>query len=35
MKSEDKKNFLLNYNGKKFKANTLLGIVWKFLTAKK
>ena len=35
MKTSDKKNFLLNYKGKKFKANTLLGVVWKFLTNKK
>ena len=28
----EKKNFLLNYNGKKYRANTLLGIIWKFIT---
>lgn len=32
---KERKNFLLNYKGKKFKANTLFGIVWKFLLKKR
>ena len=28
----EKKNFLLNHNGKKYRANTLLGIIWKYIT---
>ena len=28
----DKTNFLLNYKGKKYKSNTLIGVIWKFLT---
>ena len=35
MKKElEKKNFLLNHKGKKYKANTLLGIIWNFLFKK-
>ena len=29
------KNFLLNYKGNKYKANTLIGIVIKFILGKK
>ena len=28
------KKFLLNYKGNKYKANTLIGIVWNFATGK-
>ncbi len=28
----EKKNFLLNCKGKKYRANTLLGIIWKYIT---
>jgi hypothetical protein len=30
----ERKNFLLNYKGKKYKANTLIGVVWNFLFKK-
>lgn len=30
----EKMNYLLNYKGKKYRANTLIGIVWKFITEK-
>lgn len=29
------KAFLLNYKGTKYKADTLIGIVWKFITKRK
>ena len=29
-----KKLFLLNYKGNKYRANTLLGILWNFTTGK-
>lgn len=35
MKKNTMKNFLLNYKGKKYKANTLIGVMWKFLTGKR
>ena len=28
----EKKSFLLNHKGRKYRANTLVGLVWKFLT---
>ena len=34
MKKDERKDYLLNYKGKKFKANTLLGIIWKRLRNK-
>ena len=33
MKKQHKK-FLLNASGKRFKAETLIGVVWKYLTGK-
>lgn len=29
------KAFLLNHNGVKYKADTFIGIIWKFITKKK
>lgn len=29
------KNFLLNHKGNKYKSNTLIGILWNFITKKK
>jgi len=34
MKKQERMNFLLNYKGKKYKSNTLIGIIWKFITEK-
>lgn len=34
MKNNDRKDYLLNYKGKKFKANTFLGLIWKFIRNK-
>jgi hypothetical protein len=33
--NKNHKKFLLNANGKKYRANTLIGIVWKYITDKK
>jgi len=30
----ERMDFLLNHKGRKFKANTLIGIIWKFLRNK-
>lgn len=29
------KSFLLNYKGAKYKSNTLIGVIWKFITKSK
>lgn len=34
-KQAEMKAFLLNYKGAKYKANTLVGVIWKFITKKK
>lgn len=34
MKKDERKDYLLNYKGKKFKANTFIGLVWKFIRNK-
>lgn len=34
-KQTEMKAFLLNYKGTKYKADTLIGIVWKFITKRK
>lgn len=34
MKEVKKTDYLLNYKGKKFKANTFFGLVWKFIRNK-
>ena len=34
-KQTDMKAFLLNHNGVKYKADTFIGIIWKFITKKK
>ena len=34
MKKDDKKDYLLNYKGRKFKANTFIGLIWKFIRNK-
>ena len=34
MKKDERKDYLLNYKGKKFKANTFVGLVWKFIRNK-
>lgn len=34
-KQTEMKAFLLNYKGAKYKANTLVGVIWKFITKKK
>jgi len=31
---KDKKNYLLNHKGKRYKANTLIGIIWRWLRNK-
>jgi hypothetical protein len=33
-KQLDKTNYLLNHKGMKYKANTLLGVIWRFITKK-
>ncbi len=34
MKKDARKDYLLNYKGKKFKANSFIGLIWKFLRNK-
>ena len=34
MKNNERKEYLLNYKGKKFKADSLIGLIWKFLRNK-
>ena len=34
-RKKEMKKFLLNYQGNKYRANTLLGILWNFATGKK
>ncbi len=34
MKNNERKDYLLNYKGKKFKADSLIGLIWKFLRNK-
>ncbi len=34
MKKDERKDYLLNHKGKKFKANSLIGLIWKFLRNK-
>lgn len=34
MKQQERKNYLLNHKGKKYKANTLIGVIWNFLFKK-
>lgn len=34
MKKDERKDYLLNYKGKKFKADSLIGLIWKFLRNK-
>lgn len=33
-KQTQKKNYLLNHKGKKYKSNTLIGVIWNFLLKK-
>jgi len=32
--NKEKKNYLLNHKGKRYKANTLIGIIWRWLRNK-
>ena len=34
MKNQNRTDYLLNYKGKKFKANSFLGLIWKFIRNK-
>ena len=34
-KKQEMKNFLLNHKGNKYKANTLLGLLWNYARGKK
>lgn len=34
MEKQERKNYLLNHKGKKYKANTLIGVIWNFLLKK-
>ena len=34
-RKKEMKKFLLNYQGNKYRANTLFGILWNFATGKK
>lgn len=34
MKNNERKDYLLNYKGQKFKADSLIGLIWKFLRNK-
>lgn len=34
MKNNERKDYLLNYKGKKFKADSLIGLIWKFIRNK-
>ena len=34
MRNENRTDYLLNYKGKKFKANSFLELIWKFIRNK-
>lgn len=34
MKKDERKDYLLNHKGNKYKADSLIGLIWKFLRNK-